>query len=140
MFCTLNVRPVRLPTREDVDALVRAALPDNTIDLDGAARLLAFLDELPSPVLPRVDELLRDLELFPRPTDRLWTWSRAFAEWRARSLHWVQTHEADLLRAPGLLGALAGSADGRVREHATRLLARVEHPFSTGALLVRLSD
>ncbi|UQN06534.1 hypothetical protein [Deinococcus sp. QL22] len=128
------------PSAEQLQALLDDALPEGQLNPAGATRLLAFLDALPPLLLPRIDEQWR--VPFRGNTPGPAGWFRAVQDWRWHSTFpsWLTHHPDELLTAPGVVAALAGSPDGYARESAVRLLARLDAPLTTGILLVRAGD
>jgi len=131
------------PSAEVLGELLNAALPEGRLHQEGAERLLTFLNRVPPPLLPRVDETWRQVSRYggygePGPAG----WHQGDAEWHWRSNlpGWVDAHPDALLAAPGVVAALAGHADGYARKVAVGLLARMDHPLATAMLLIRAQD
>ncbi|UBV44104.1 hypothetical protein LAJ19_14940 (plasmid) [Deinococcus taeanensis] len=139
----LRFQPKRLPSAEQLQDLLEAALPGGVPDQQGATGLLAFLERLPTTMLPSVDEQWRQVFRFnwyDAPGPAGWHRVGESLQWRSNLPAWLEGHPDDLLAAPGVVMALASSADGYAREAAVRLLADIDLPVTTAALLIRALD
>ncbi|UQN10667.1 HEAT repeat domain-containing protein [Deinococcus sp. QL22] len=131
-----------LPSAVQLRHLLDQAIPQRQPDAQGAARLQAFLETVPSSGWVRLEELWR--QAFSsgwEGSGGLWTWThdvrgRGTPRWRP----WLERHAPELNSMPGVLTALAFSPDGYLREAAVHLLTTSESPLSTAALLIRAND
>lgn len=139
----LHFHMKRPPSAEHLHDLLEAALPGGVPDRKSAARLLAFLDRVPPLLWPAVDEQWRQafrVNWYGAPGPAGWHRVGESWQWRSNLPAWLEEHPNDLLAAPGVIMALASSADGYAREAAVRLLTHIDLPVATAVLLVRALD